>query len=168
MSKTYAILIVLASVLLGFGGPLPASSETLFTALLEPYERIRLDLVQDRGENVQAQARRLQQVAREMASVEEPERLAVGASRVPEVQRLVPELEAAAAKLVAAETMEQRRLALAELTRPLVRYRGLVEGERPLVAYCSMAKRAWLQPAGEIGNPYMGQRMPGCGEVVAD
>lgn len=168
MSKTHAIVIVLTSVLLGLGGPLPASSETLFAALLEPYERIRLDLVQDHGESVPAQARRLQQVAREMASVEEPERLAVAASRVPEVQRLVPEVQTAAAKLVAAETVEQRRLALAELTRPLVRYRELVEGERPLVAYCPMAKKAWLQPAGEIGNPYMGQRMPGCGEVVAD
>lgn len=168
MSKTYAIVIFLTSVLLGLGGPLSASSETLFAALLEPYERIRLELVQDRSESVPAQARRLQQIVQELAVVEGPERLAVAASRVPEVQRLVPELEAAAAELVAAETMEQRRLALAELTRPLVRYRGLVEGERGLVAYCPMAKKAWLQPAGEIGNPYMGQRMPDCGEVVAD
>jgi hypothetical protein len=31
-----------------------------------------------------------------------------------------------------------------------------------------MHKKSWLQPAGdEIGNPYAGQSMPKCGEVVS-
>ncbi len=36
------------------------------------------------------------------------------------------------------------------------------------VAYCPMAKKAWLQKEGEaIGNPYYGQEMPRCGSFVA-
>ena len=40
--------------------------------------------------------------------------------------------------------------------------RGVAE---PAGAYCPMHKRSWLQPDGEIGNPYGG--MPRCGEIVA-
>ena len=56
---------------------------------------------------------------------------------------------------------------LAELTKPLVRWHELIEGPRPVVAYCPMYKRSWLQPSGdlEIGNPYGG--MPRCGEIVS-
>ena len=39
-------------------------------------------------------------------------------------------------------------------------------GKSTVVAWCSMSKKSWLQPAGEIGNPYYGKEMPRCGEVV--
>ena len=49
----------------------------------------------------------------------------------------------------------------------MVRYRAEVEGERPAVGYCPMAAKSWLQLDGEeIGNPYYGQSMASCGEVV--
>ena len=50
----------------------------------------------------------------------------------------------------------------------MVQYRAQVEGdELPVVMYCSMAKKSWLQLAGgEIGNPYYGQSMARCGEAV--
>jgi hypothetical protein len=31
-----------------------------------------------------------------------------------------------------------------------------------------MAQKAWIQPKGEIGNPYLGQEMPKCGDVVKE
>jgi hypothetical protein len=31
-----------------------------------------------------------------------------------------------------------------------------------------MAQQVWLQPKGEIGNPYYGQSMARCGEVVSE
>ncbi len=40
--------------------------------------------------------------------------------------------------------------------------------EGTTVVFCPMAKKAWIQPEGEIGNPYLGQEMPTCGEVVPD
>lgn len=34
--------------------------------------------------------------------------------------------------------------------------------------YCPMVKRSWLQPEGDVGNPYFGRKMPGCGNVVGN
>jgi hypothetical protein len=31
-----------------------------------------------------------------------------------------------------------------------------------------MAQKVWLQPKGEIGNPYYGQSMARCGEFVSE
>jgi hypothetical protein len=36
-----------------------------------------------------------------------------------------------------------------------------------VVVYCAMAEKVWIQPKGEIGNPYYGQSMARCGEVVS-
>lgn len=33
------------------------------------------------------------------------------------------------------------------------------------VAYCPMAEARWLQTSQELSNPYMGQKMPNCGEI---
>jgi hypothetical protein len=43
----------------------------------------------------------------------------------------------------------------------------MVGGKGTIVAFCSMTKKSWLQPKGEIGNPYYGKSMPRCGEVVS-
>ena len=43
----------------------------------------------------------------------------------------------------------------------------LVKNPAPAVAFCSMTQKVWLQPSGEIGNPYYGQSMARCGEFVS-
>ena len=43
----------------------------------------------------------------------------------------------------------------------------LVKNPAPAVAFCSMAQKVWLQPSGEIGNPYYGQSMAWCGKFVS-
>jgi hypothetical protein len=48
------------------------------------------------------------------------------------------------------------------------RYRKLIGDDSVVVAYCPMEKKAWLQPDGEIENPYGGQAMPRCGRVVPE
>ena len=45
------------------------------------------------------------------------------------------------------------------------RWHELVEGGKPVVAYCPMVEMAWLQPDEPIGNPYA-PYMLRCGEVV--
>ena len=70
-------------------------------------------------------------------------------------------------------TMRLRVLASARdafyaLTKPLVRYRFGVSGKRPMVVYCPMTKRSWLQPKGDVANPYHGQAMGACGEIVEE
>ena len=49
----------------------------------------------------------------------------------------------------------------------MIVYRNATSEEpRPVVAYCSMAKHSWLQPKGEIENPYFDASMRACGEVT--
>ena len=67
--------------------------------------------------------------------------------------------------LAAAKDLDDARNALASLTKPLSRWQKLVNGPRPVVVYCPMEKKAWLQPDGPIGNPYA-PSMLRCGEVV--
>jgi hypothetical protein len=51
-----------------------------------------------------------------------------------------------------------------EGARRCVKLRASTPGDRPAVAYCSMEKKSWLQPRGEITNPYVAAPMRACGE----
>ncbi len=81
------------------------------------------------------------------------------------VKALLPEIENRATSGRRSSDLESVRNEMAELTKPLVRWHGLVEGSKPVVAYCPMVKKAWLQPDEAIGNPYA-PYMLRCGEVV--
>lgn len=70
-----------------------------------------------------------------------------------------------AAALEKENDLESARLAFAALTEEVIKYRETRCCDRPAVAYCSMEKKSWLQPAGEIGNPYVDASMRKCGEI---
>jgi hypothetical protein len=72
-----------------------------------------------------------------------------------------------------AETLEKApdikaaRVAFAALSDGAIKYRETrCCGDKPVVVYCSMKKQSWLQPAGEIGNPYVDASMRKCGEIM--
>ena len=80
--------------------------------------------------------------------------------------------KAAAEDLVAAESIEEARLALADLSiamQRLVETTGVpamidqsIESVRCPMYLSGQGGSRWLQPAGPVRNPYMGQRMLGC------
>lgn len=71
-----------------------------------------------------------------------------------------------AAGLERATGIKSARTAFAALSDEVIKYRGSrCCGAKPVVVYCSMEKKSWLQPAGEIGNPYLEASMRKCGEV---
>lgn len=70
-----------------------------------------------------------------------------------------------AAALEKAKDLKAARLAFATLSDEVIKYRETRCCERPAVTYCSMEKKSWLQPAGEIGNPYVEASMRKCGEI---
>jgi Cu(I)/Ag(I) efflux system membrane fusion protein len=74
---------------------------------------------------------------------------------------------AARADAVAKATeLESARHAFAELSDAMIAYRSKsTEEPKPVVVYCSMAKHSWLQPKGDISNPYLDASMQTCGEV---
>ncbi len=76
--------------------------------------------------------------------------------------------EAVAAKAVVlskAATFPAAKSAFGALSDEMIRYRTTVRAKEPIVVYCSMEKKSWLQPRGTVVNPYVDPSMRGCGEV---
>lgn len=162
-------LTVLAALgLAAAGGPaLAAGSGDGYRAVLEPYEAVRQALVADDLEAARQGAESLQGAVGHLRHHLTPADAGVPAEELDVVEALLPEIEQAADDLAGAGDIEAARDAFYALSKPLVRWRQAA-GVGPAVLYCSMKKRSWLQPDGETtGNPYYGQEMASCGEVVS-
>ncbi len=158
--------LVLTSVVITLQAPADDSTPATFDQILHRYETVRLALTQDTTDGVSEQAAEIGTLLRTLETDWSPAAAGILAEHAEEVRELLPELRRAAAGLRDAMSLETARDAFYELSKPLVRWRRAATGERPTVAYCSMARRSWLQPEGELGNPYYGQSMLRCGESV--
>jgi hypothetical protein len=156
----FALLITTASLI-----TTEAADKTSIAEIFGHYEAIRQVLIEDSTDGVAEQAAAIRRIAERLHADFNAERAGVGAEDAAAVRDLLPEVVDGAAKVAAAADLETIRLELAELTKPLVRWHALVQGERPVVVYCPMEKKAWLQPDEAIGNPYA-PYMLRCGDVV--
>lgn len=66
-----------------------------------------------------------------------------------------------------AKDMASARRSFGLLSDEMIRVRNSAKGARPAVYYCSMVKKSWLQPKGQVGNPY-DSAMAMCGELKAE
>jgi hypothetical protein len=162
--------ILALALVAGIAAPLSAATApaTRFDAVLTHYEAVRVALVADRwGEHAIASARKLRAEVDALAAAPTPASAAVAEGKLSTVEALLPELARSAAALTGAKDLAGARDAFYGVSKPLVRWRTATGRTTPVVSFCSMAKRSWLQPAGmPIGNPYYGQQMATCGEVV--
>ena len=160
--KTAALVLTIAAGLLTLPGSLGAAAEdsSVFAEVWTHYEAIRLALLTDSMDGLAAEATRLAERSGKLL-----DQLDGSSDGVVEA---LTQVQAAATGLAEAADLESAREGLFLLTRPMTRLRQLTGSESTVVAYCSMAGKAWIQPEGELGNPYMGQRMPRCGEVVGE
>lgn len=150
-----AIPLALALVLLA-GAAVPALAAPAasgFNAVLPHYEAVRKALLADSLKGVATHAEEIRKRAPQDA--------------------LGKEIAKAAGQLAAAQDLTAARDAFHALSEPMVRWHKAsggasgASGKDTVVAYCPMAKRFWLQPKGEIGNPYYGPSMATCGQVVS-
>ena len=81
-----------------------------------------------------------------------------------------PEIAAEADAVAKSPDIDKARDAFAKLSDAMITYRPTAPEEpKPQVVYCSMAKHSWLQPKGEITNPYYADpAMRSCGEVKSN
>ena len=168
--KTDRILFVSAVMLvLLVSGAVRASAAAVddLSKVLGHYEAVRQALLADRTAGVAEHAAGIEKAARDLAAGFTDERAGVPAAKAADTRVLLPEVATAANRLAVAKDLTAARAAFGDLSRPLVRWREMASGPRPMVVYCSMAKKPWLQPEGELGNPYYGQEMARCGEVVS-
>lgn len=135
--------------------------------LLASYETIRLSLLEDRWDGAD-EAAVVHGAIAQLTTAFDAEAAGVAAESQEKAVDLLAKMKPAGEALAAAADLESARTAFYELTKNLVLYRELMTGDKPAVAYCPMAKKSWLQPKGEIGNPYHGQSMPKCGTIVSE
>ncbi len=135
-------LAVLASLFLAV--PLLANETKIYSS----YENVRQALLKDGVTDIQKTATELASVARS----EKQKAIAVQA-----------------AALAEATNVASARKVFAALSDEVIKFRAAGCCERPVVAYCAMEKKSWLQPAGTpISNPYLDGSMRTCGQIVKD
>lgn len=137
------------ALLLMAGPVLSAPAASGFDAVLGHYEAVRKALLADTVAGIPAHAQAIGKLAKSAPA------------------GLAPQIAEAASRLAAARDLTAARNAFYELSKPMVRWHEAAGAKGHVVAYCSMSKRSWLQPRGEIGNPYYGKSMARCGEVVS-
>jgi len=63
--------------------------------------------------------------------------------------------------------LDGARRSFSMLSDELIKVRNTTKGARPAVYHCPMVKKSWLQPKGQIGNPY-DSAMAMCGVLKAE
>lgn len=146
----------------------PATAETTIQTVFDHYQVVRLAMVEDRVDATSAAALEaaVASLRRDLSAAE----AGIDAASLDAARELLDEVHAGTTALAAAgSALDPARDALYAITKPLVRYRELMVGEKPAVAYCPMAKKSWLQlETDTIGNPYHGSEMPRCGSIVSE
>lgn len=159
-------MFLMCVAVVAIGTPVFAAGATTFDAVMEHYEPIRLALLEDSMDGVNHHGKAIATELRALEADFSADRAGASGEAAAVVEEKLDEMIAAADAIASASSLEAARDGIYELTKPLVRWRqGVSVTGLPAVAYCSMYKRSWLQPDGEIGNPYGG--MPRCGEIVA-
>lgn len=160
----HAILIAVLSIAASVSA-MPDGEGSTFADIVGHYEAIRQVLIEDSTEGVAGHATAIADAASALARDFKPESAQIDAGDAAAVRGWLAEIETRARSVARSDSLEPIREAMAELTKPLVRWHELVEGPKPVVAYCPMVEKAWLQPDEAIGNPY-DPSMLRCGEVV--
>jgi len=68
--------------------------------------------------------------------------------------------------LAKATSFPAAKSAFGALSDEMIRYRAAMKAKEPIVVYCSMEKKSWLQPRGTVVNPYVDPSMRSCGTVT--
>ena len=162
--------LTILSILVALVAVAPAGAERAqagFAHLLGPYEAVRQALVADDLSAAHAPAATLGKAAAHLRSNLTAESAGVATDKLAEVEGLLPGIERAAGTLAAAADLQVARDAFYDLSKLLVQWRQAA-GDGPVVLYCPMKKRSWLQPSAQpVGNPYLGKAMASCGQVVS-
>ena len=161
MIRRIALALVLLTVLpLGAGknpGKCPACS---FSAVQQPYDAVRLALTANRLAAAKKEAVKLRTAAEAEAAWAK-----TATGRGPELAKPWAKVAAAAAKIERASSITDARKAFGESSEAMRAALLIAERDDFLVVYCPMVKLHWLQPKGELRNPY-GASMPNCGRVI--
>ncbi|MGA7617248.1 MAG: DUF3347 domain-containing protein [Thermoanaerobaculia bacterium] len=163
------VVIVVALVALALGAvPLFAADANAYQALSKHYEAMRQALLHDGTKGVSEHALAFEKISDQLQAGFSAEKAGIRADQKADLMKILPDLSKAASDMAATKDLDAAREAFVAFSVPMVKYRNLVGDSSSAVVYCSMKKKTWVQPKGEIGNPYLGQKMATCGQIVSN
>lgn len=152
IKKTVFVCLVLAFAGLAWAGPADQKAE----AILDQYFLIQASLAKDSTQGIDDAAQKIAKLA------------ATSAAADLKVQTIFSQVEKAANQ-IQGKDLKQAREQFFELSKPLLVYfNQFYSGKKEFYRYfCSMAKKAWIQPTKGASNPYLGSAMPTCGDLIS-
>lgn len=168
MQRSRGLILALFVLTAGSSSWGVAGESSVFERITGHYENIRQALLHDSHEDVDVVAGYIRHLLQTLETDFSEQAAGVRSGSADDLRALLPSIRTASADLVEATTMDAVREAFGALSKAMVRYRQLVPEPVPVVVFCPMAQEVWLQPKGEIGNPYYGQGMLRCGEFVSE
>ena len=144
-----------------------ASDSSAYERISRQYEGIRQALLHDHMGGIPDASQRMQAELQALEKDFNPFTAGISEENAADCQTILKALASAVTGLGSAGDIDAARKSFGEMSKAMVRYRQLAGDEETVVVYCSMAKGVWLQPKGELGNPYYGQSMATCGEIVS-
>lgn len=141
--------------------PAASAFDAAMADVLRPYLTIQDALARDTTDGVADAARALGAAA---ARLDPASVTGEHAGHYAEVPKKLTE---AAAALAAAGDLAAARAAFKDLSKPMSMWATMARPAGLDVVYCSMAPGGWVQTTGDIRNPYYGDEMLDCGEVVS-
>jgi Cu(I)/Ag(I) efflux system membrane fusion protein len=146
--------------------PLPDSARPVVNALLDAYRKIYEPLTRDSTEGV---ADAVAQFKTQLARLKEPSLAPANAQA--DFEKQIATIENCANAVAPGESLDLARKQFGELSSALVDLFKLYPPplSTPLTVFeCPMWKESrafWMQPGKEARNPFMGQKMPTCGQI---
>ncbi len=128
--------------------------------VLQGYLKVQQALAKDSMSGIKKAAKSIARASKKLDSA------SVKGKHAAHYRDLPAKIESAANALGQAKDLEQARGALKKLSMPMAMWGTMSKPAGVDVVFCSMAKASWLQKQGDVQNPYYGQSMLSCGEVV--
>jgi len=165
------VLFAFVLCLLGAGSVAAQEEDTrpVYEQVLTHYESMRQALLHDTLEGVERRAGSMREAVLYLKENFSAERAGIKPENAGDLKGILLPINTLCRLVEASGDIEEVRKTFSQLSDLLIRWRGWsTMRNRPVIAYCPMDQKSWLQPAGEIGNPYAGQKMPRCGKVVTE
>ena len=168
MQRSLGFMLTAVAIAVLYAAPSSADERSSFERLTGHYEGIRQALLHDSMDGVADAAHHIEHELDALESEFTASTAGIRPGSDDDCRAVLPAIRSATTDLLGAATIADARESFGDLSNALVQFRQLVAEPAPVVAFCSMAQKVWLQPKGEIGNPYYGQSMARCGEIVSE
>lgn len=128
--------------------------------ILVDYLKIQESLALDQTAGIQGLAKSIHEASKKLNLKDAPKNFGDHYKNVP------TQVQEASLKLTQSTSIQDIREGFKNLSRPIANWIEMGGPKDVNVYFCSMAKASWVQKSKQVANPYYGQKMLACGELV--